>query len=285
MPCWGKAYRCTPARVLTFSRLRQYSQRMKRIAVFVCFAYAAVFVALTWPVIMIAFSPIPMEKCVAVYSTWTYWILLGVLLLCQAGLLLIPLRIASRRPVSRKHVFLPVIVSGFLVALLALSVIGSLNEFLQGKPAWGARWERWCALAAVLAIWAAWSVVFCRIARREDPKSVLLQQCKRLLQGSVITLLVAVPTHIVARWRGYCCAGLSTFLGITFGLAVMLACFGPAVYFQFVVDGGDMVLDRAFSNHERICNLFIRLPLCQQLQYLQFAWAQRRYRISWLSCK
>ena len=62
-------------------------------------------------------------------------------------------------------------------------------------------------------------------------------------------------------------------------------CFGPAVYFQFVVDGGDMVLDRAFSNHERICNLFIRLPLCQQLQYLQFAWAQRRYRISWLSCK
>jgi len=206
---------------------------MKRIAVFVCFAYAAIFVALTWPSLMIAFFPASMEKCVTVYSNWPYWILLAVLVLCQAGLLLIPLRITSRRPTARKHIFLPVIASGFLIALLSMGVIGSLNEFVQGKTVFDARWERWGALAVCLAIWATWSVVFCRVSRKEEPKSVILKQCKRLLQGSVITLLVAVPTHIAARCRGYCCAGFSTFLGIAFGIAVMLACFGPAVYFLY----------------------------------------------------
>ena len=174
-----------------------------------------------------------MAECVKVYGTWIYWVLLAVLVLCQAGLLLIPLRVAGGRPTSRKHVFLPIIVSGFLVALLALGVIGSLNEFAQAKTVWDAKWERWGALVVFLATWVAWSVVFCRITRHDEPKSVLLRQCRRLLQGSVITLLVTVPTHIVARWRGYCCAGFSTFLGITFGIAVMLACFGPAVYFLY----------------------------------------------------
>lgn len=219
---------------LTSALLRQYSRNIKRIALFVCVAYAAIFVALTWPVILFAFIPnIPMAECVKVYTTWEFWVLLGVLVLCQAGLLLIPLRVTGGRPTSRKHVFLPIIVSGFLVALLALGVIGSLNEFAQAKTVWDAKWERWGALVVFLATWATWSIVFCRITRHDEPKSVLLRQCRRLLQGSVITLLVAVPTHIVARWRGYCCAGFSTFLGITFGIAVMLACFGPGVYFLY----------------------------------------------------
>jgi hypothetical protein len=206
---------------------------MKWIALFVCVAYAAIFVALTWPMLMLAFHPAPMAECMRVYGTWIYWILFAVLVLCQAGLLLIPLRVTGGRPVSRRHVFLPIIVSGFLVALLALGVIGSFNEFVQAKTVWEHRWEQRGALAVGLAVWAAWSIVFWRIARHEEPKSVQLRLCRRLLQGSMITLLVAVPTHIVARWRGYCCAGFSTFLGITFGIAVMLASFGPGVYFLY----------------------------------------------------
>jgi hypothetical protein len=42
-----------------------------------------------------------------------------------------------------------------------------------------------------------------------------------------------VPTHIVARARDYCCAGFYTFLGIAFGVAVMLFSFGPGVFFLF----------------------------------------------------
>ena len=48
-----------------------------------------------------------------------------------------------------------------------------------------------------------------------------------------VELLIAVPTHVVARCRDYCCAGLMTFIGLTMGVSVMLFAYGPAVYFLF----------------------------------------------------
>jgi hypothetical protein len=55
-----------------------------------------------------------------------------------------------------------------------------------------------------------------------------------MLRGSFLELLIAVPTHIVARSRDYCCAGAYTFIGIALGLAVMLLSFGPGVFLLFV---------------------------------------------------
>jgi hypothetical protein len=63
---------------------------------------------------------------------------------------------------------------------------------------------------------------------------VISRQCRHLLKGSVLELLIAVPTHVVARSRDYCCAGYSTFIGITLGLAVLLLSYGPGVFFLFV---------------------------------------------------
>jgi hypothetical protein len=59
------------------------------------------------------------------------------------------------------------------------------------------------------------------------------QHCRALFKGSILELLIAVPTHIVARCRDYCCAGFMTFLGLTMGFSVMLFAFGPAVFFLF----------------------------------------------------
>ena len=55
-----------------------------------------------------------------------------------------------------------------------------------------------------------------------------------MLRGSILELLVAVPTHIVARSRDYCCAGFMTFIGLTLGISVMLFSYGPAVFFLYV---------------------------------------------------
>ena len=56
---------------------------------------------------------------------------------------------------------------------------------------------------------------------------------KWLIRGSILELLVAVPSHVIVREREYCCAGFITFWGIVTGVSVMLLAFGPAVFFLF----------------------------------------------------
>jgi hypothetical protein len=57
--------------------------------------------------------------------------------------------------------------------------------------------------------------------------------CRFLVAGSILELLVAVPAHVLARSRSYCCAGAGTFWGIATGISVMLLAFGPAVFVLF----------------------------------------------------
>ena len=69
--------------------------------------------------------------------------------------------------------------------------------------------------------------------RMDAPRDLVARQCRLLFHGSILELMIAVPTHIVARYRDYCCAGFMTFIGLTMGISVMLFAFGPALYFLF----------------------------------------------------
>ncbi len=214
---------------------------MKKIAGFVVLAYLAIFVVVTLPVIVASWADViflqdneSFNEVFEVFSSVEYWVFIGILLLCEAGLLLLPIRIEGRRPVARRHVLLPIILAGFLAGALLVGVICSLYEFVLGEQtSAGDELMGWLSLACGLVLWVVWGFVFFRLSKNKEPKSLVLLQCKRLLQGSVITLLVAVPTHIVARCRDYCCAGFYTFIGITFGIAVMLLSFGPGIYFLY----------------------------------------------------
>ena len=68
----------------------------------------------------------------------------------------------------------------------------------------------------------------------DDPGRLMDRLTRWLLRGSILELLVAVPSHVVSRSRGDCCAPMGTFWGIVTGLSVMLLAFGPGVYFLFV---------------------------------------------------
>jgi hypothetical protein len=113
------------------------------------------------------------------------------------------------------------------------------NAFAQnGEPATmdtAFGWGFWLGAVGMTAIfWCFWGMVFYRRAKNDDPESLVRRCTQWLLRGSILELLVAVPSHIIVRRRGDCCAPIGTLWGITTGISIMLLCFGPGVFFLFV---------------------------------------------------
>lgn len=205
---------------------------MKRWASLVVALYGLALVALTWPLAAAAWPHVGLAEIASVFRGWPYWALVGLLMLCQAALLFVPVKVASRRPVARRALLLPLGVAGFLVGVLVLTALFSVYVSFVGDDA--KKPVAWTFLGCALAAWLAWTIIFYRLARAPAGNDVITRQCRLLLRGSILELLVAVPTHIIVRSRDYCCAGAATFLGLVFGVAVMLMAFGPGVFFLFV---------------------------------------------------
>ncbi len=89
------------------------------------------------------------------------------------------------------------------------------------------------SLTIVTGFWAIWAMIFHRFLKADSPDALLDRLTRWLLRGSVLELLVAVPSHIIVRRREDCCAPIGTFWGIAMGISVMLLCFGPGVFFLF----------------------------------------------------
>ncbi len=152
--------------------------------------------------------------------------------LAQAALLAVPVRVANRRPMARRPLALTVLSAALMMGGLVTGALCSLYEFAfrdKGGNCFG-----WTALAVGIAAWCSWGLIFFRWSRTAEPEDLVSRLCKCLLKGSILELLIAVPTHIVARCRDYCCAGIMTFIGLTLGMSVMLFSFGPGVFFLFV---------------------------------------------------
>lgn len=206
---------------------------MKRWALIVAGLYGFALVALTVPFTMAAFAPLPHVADVArAYLYWPYWLWLGVMVLSQAALLLVRADASVERPASRRSLLLPVVTGGLMVGALVTGALYCCWEFVFQDKGPGA-WIWWAAVFVGVVVWGVWALVFFRASRDLSPESVITRQCRLLLQGSILELLIAVPTHIVARYRNYCCAGVMTFIGLTCGVSVMLFSFGPAVFFLY----------------------------------------------------
>lgn len=205
---------------------------MKRWALLVAGLYILVLMVLSAPAGLAAFAPqVHWTDALGVYVTWQYWIWIVIMFLGQFALLAVPVRMASRRPVTKGALW-PTVLSGGLMAGALLFGAGlSILEFIFGKNDAGS-WPVVAIVAGVL-LWLIWSVVFFRLSRGVEPVDLISRQCRLLLKGSILELLIAVPTHIVARYRNYCCAGFMTFIGLTMGISVMLFSFGPAVFFLY----------------------------------------------------
>jgi hypothetical protein len=207
---------------------------MKRWAFVVAALYLVILAVLTVPVALLAFVPQLGLGAVGVYLVWPYWLWLVVMAIAQFALLGVPARAASLRPVTRGPVWRTVLASGLMAGGLAVGAFLSIDEFVFADHPPNGNWIVWVTLILGLLTWCVWSVVFVRMSRSVPPTDWVSRQCRWLFKGSVLELLIAVPTHIVARWRDYCCAGMMTFVGLTMGISVMLFAFGPAVFFLYV---------------------------------------------------
>lgn len=206
---------------------------MNRWAIRVAVLYVAIVFVLTLPALLVGFgskSSINLKDTLELYASWQYWLILVLLFVCQYSLLRVPVRVSSRRPVTRGALWPTVLAGGFMIGLLVVGVAAAVVEGVQMaiSPV---------LLASVLGVsvisWIAWAVVFHR-AGKVDPEAMARRQGNLLIKGSILELLVAVPMHIFVRQRNECCAGFFTFFGLATGLAVMLFAFGPAVFVLFV---------------------------------------------------
>ena len=230
---------------------------MKRWAVLTVLLYALALLLLTVPVLLMAFGGwgnngqgLALKDAAHVYRHWGYWLWLAVLIAGQATLLLVPVNIAERRLPARRPLKVPVIVTALFLAnllfagLLAVfcaafkeegfGIFGFLTPFKANEVSPSDLQTVVGMIITILVFWFIWSVIFKKSAGSDDPDSLLNRSTRWLLRGSILELLVAVPSHIIVRRRNDCCAPAGTFWGIATGISIMLLCFGPGVFFLFV---------------------------------------------------
>ena len=235
---------------------------MKRWAVLTVFIYVAALTLLTFPVFYLAFygKNYPAQEAADIYFSWIYWLWIAVLAAGQVLLLLVPIDISERRLPSRRKLKVPVIVGAFLLGNLFLAGILSvlcaifgdnglvifdvrrlfiwMANALYHNPVQLQESGRVTIISSMLlplfVCWLIWAVIFRRAAQADAPDALMKRLTRWLLRGSILELLVAVPSHVIVRRRDDCCAPMGTFWGIATGISVMLLCFGPGVFFLFV---------------------------------------------------
>jgi hypothetical protein len=239
---------------------------MKRWAVLTVLLYALALILLTAPALLLAFGWNPknggglaLKDVFDFLKFWGYWLWLAVLVAGQALLLLLPIRVAEKRLPARRKLKIPVIVTAFFLANLFAAGIFSVAcaifldnafyafsfvDWLLGHKTGGTGqpqtldvtgWGVFLSVAFTLAVfWFLWAMIFRQFAKADDPNALLKRALRWLLRGSILELIIAVPSHVIVRRRDDCCAPMGTFWGIATGISVMLLCFGPGVFFLFV---------------------------------------------------
>ena len=236
---------------------------MKRWAILTVLLYALALLVLTLPVVLIAFGNWGSKndhwgfhETLQLYSNWGYWLWLGILVAGQALLLLLPINLAERRLPARRPLKIPIIVTAFFLANLCFAGLFSIlcaiftdNAFeyfdlsklfhfgagQNGQNNNSGSGTIYTMIFTLLVFWMIWALIFFRhFAKSDEPDALLKRATRWLLRGSILELIIAVPSHVIVRRRDDCCAPMGTFWGIITGLSVMLLCFGPGVFFLFV---------------------------------------------------
>jgi hypothetical protein len=133
------------------------------------------------------------------------------------------------RPVRKRRLVVPLLVSAAMLILLGFSAYAAADE-LFGKP------TSWlCGLLYVpLASWTVWGMLFFIHTRPAGRFTGLKRFTTFIFVGSLLELLATIPSHLIVIRRPGCLVGLSTMMSIAAGVYVALWCFGPFLVLLFL---------------------------------------------------
>ena len=158
------------------------------------------------------------------YRTWFTWVNIGFFVIAEALLLLLTVDTSERRMKPRAHIFVSAVTTSVLLALLTFAIIFSIVVARWGD---NPKLNGIVIAATFLVPWILWGIIFYRMTR--DIDDAITRAVSWLLRGSVLELLIAVPSHVIVRRRHDCSAPIATGFGISTGIAIMLLSFGPSV--------------------------------------------------------
>jgi hypothetical protein len=176
---------------------------------------------------------------------WTVFVL-AITIGSQALFLFSAGTINLCRPIRRRRLVLPVVIAAFMMTVLVVSLLVALSELFKLDDDW-ILYGFW---VVVPLSWIGWGFLF--FVRHTDAERyiTLRNLVASMIAGSLIQLLVTVPSHVIVSRRPGCLVGLSTAIGICCGIAVMLWSFGPGVILLFLREKREVERAREKSNHE-----------------------------------
>jgi len=217
---------------------------MRKWGIVITIFYALVVVGLLTPVfwLLVVKASSLAEYSRSLYGSWQYWVWIAFLVSGQALLLFLSVDTSHKRLKPRQHIAVSIILTALLLAILTFAAVVSLSTGIYGEDFLGQKilfgldvgegMQLIIALFVYLIVpWTIWGILF-YIYLREVP-GLVTRLMSWLLKGSVLELLIAVPSHILVRQRHDCSAPLVTSYGIVTGLAIMLLSFGPSVLFLY----------------------------------------------------
>lgn len=163
-----------------------------------------------------------------------YCCIVPILVLIQGFLLLLPAGVVRERPVKKRKILVSAVIAAIPMALLTFGLFYCIALVFWGEESANSNYIESPFLYLLPAIsWLAWGALFIKCYADQTPLSFTSRITQWLLRGSILELLVAVPSHIISRRRDDCCAPMITLMGIATGLAVALLSFGPGIFFLF----------------------------------------------------
>ncbi len=134
------------------------------------------------------------------------------------------------RPIRGWRLFIPTAVAGLMLAILIGAAALAIAELFYLNKGWVGVLLLY---ALVPVSWIAWSALLFVYCRGWERFTLIGRLTGLIFAGSLATLLVSIPAHIIVSRRPGCFVGLFTALGIASGILVMFWSFGPAILLLF----------------------------------------------------